>query len=344
MKEATLHDVATLAGVSTGTVSKYINGKKVGPKNSGKIKAAIEVLDYTPSPLARNFAVGRTYMISLIILAEYPIVDSTWLHELPIIHGINQALMGTPYSLKIEIASAKDDEENIRRIDDYSRTKYTDGIVLLSPWDISDKLLVPLNYRAFPYVVVGGGQFPLPSGSIDFDNRQPVCEITRDMAALGHRRIALIGGFCEQRHMKKREAGYRDALEGLGIAVDERLIVYGDFSLQSGYERAAQLLKMKDAPSAIVCGNDYIASGAIRAAKEMGLAVPEDVAVSGFDNTVVSDATDPAITSVRVPSFEMGLLAMGELLKRLGDKDYVIKNRVVNCEVIRKRSTSPGRA
>ncbi len=339
MKEATLQDVAKLAGVSAGTVSKYINGKVVSPKNREKIRSAIQLLEYTPSPLARNFASGKSYTILLYIIAESPIISSTWQYELPIVHGITDVLQGTMYSLRIEIAPVEDVEGCSQKLDSYTRGKYADGILLLSPWEIGEKLLLPLDYRNFPYAVIGGDPTTPRHGFINFDNGRPICEIVGEMADMGARRVGLIGGFREHLHMIDRARGFCEGLACRGIPVDEDLIRYGDFSLQSGYDCTREMLLSPDPPTAIVCGNDNIASGAVRAIKERGLRIPEDVLVSGFDDTIVSDATDPTISTVRTPSYEMGTLAARELLKRVENRDYVIPHHVVECEVIRKQST-----
>jgi len=339
VKDATLQDVAALAGVSTGTVSKYINGQKISPKNVERIKKAIEVLHYMPSPLARNFARGKSFDILLFIIVEHPIVQSTWLHELPIIQGINDRLRGSGYSLKIEIASMEAKKENAARIENYARSKYVDAVILLSPWEISDEILVILDYHAFPYLIVGSGKNARQCCSIDFDNYTPIYEIVGRMREAGHARFGMINGFQNQLYAQQREAAFRDALRDLRLPLREEDVRHGDYSLESGIELCGELLDAPDPPTAIVCGNDYVAAGAIRAIQSRRLSVPGDMLVSGFDDTIVSSAMNPTITTVHVSSYEMGRCATEELLKRLECGEYEIQSRLIKSRVIYKQST-----
>ncbi len=114
---------------------------------------------------------------------------------------------------------------------------------------------------------------------------------------------------------------------------------FGDYSLKSGYTLAGELLSLPNPPTAIVCGNDYIAAGTLRAIREKGIRVPDDMLISGFDNSVVSDATNPTITTVKMPAFEIGAIAAQALLRRIEEPGYVIANQVVQCDIIQKGST-----
>lgn len=340
LKKATLSDVASLAGVSIGTASKYINGKPVSSQNARRIQSAIDKLAYAPNALAQSFASGKTDTILLYTINEYPIKDSTWMYELPIIHGLTDVLQERGYNLKIELASVSESEANARKIDHYVRSKYVDGIILISPWEIPADLILPMEYHKLPYVAVGSESTGRREGFIDIDNAQPIHDIVHSMYRKGCRKFALIGGFKEHRHMMYREKGFRKALQELELPIRPEWICYGDYSLQSGFDHTKQFLASKDLPDAIVCGNDFIASGVIRACHEMGVAVPEKLMVSGFDDTAVSDATFPSITSVSVPAYDMGAIAGHELLRKLNSPDYSIPNQILSCTVREKGSTS----
>ena len=339
MQKPTLADVAALAGVSTGTVSKYINGLPVRPKNQQKIQSAIDRLHYTPSTLARSFASGRSYTVLLMIIAESPIVTSTWLHELPIILGLTEAVNAKGYSIKIEINALDETEQNLRKIDSYSRGKSDDAIVILSPWEPDARLIHPLEYYGIPYVIIGSDSSGRNTGYIDFDNQQPMQDLVQLMYDAGGREFALIGGFEKQRHMIYRTKGYLKKLEELRLPNKAGRVAYGDYSLKSGYEAAMKLLTSDDPPDCILCGNDYIASGAVRAAHELNISIPEALMISGFDNSVVSEATFPSITSVSAPVREMGYTAGRELMKRLEDPEYVIQNQLLKCAIVPRDST-----
>lgn len=339
-KSATLRDVATLSGVSSGTVSKYLNGGKVKKVNRINIENAIQVLDYSPSSVARSFARGKTNVIMLFIITESPIVPSTWVHEQPIIQALCDAIADTDYSLQIRIASKDQNQSNKDDIENCIKRKAVDGMVLLSSWDIDPSIMTALDYYSFPFVIIGSGGGTTRKETVDFDNSTPIYSLVSHLYALGHERFALIGGFREQVHMMKREKGFRRALKDAGVLVDERMILFGDYSLASGFELASSILVLDNPPTAIVCGNDNIAVGAIKAARKLGLAVPDNVSISGFDDSLVSEAIDPKITTVHAPSYEMGKVAIAELFRKLKDIHYVIPNTVLDSTLLLKESTA----
>ena len=305
-----------------------------------KVKTAIEHLNYTPSALARSFASGKSYTILLMILAESPIITSTWLCELPIIHALMEVLKNSSYSLKFEIASLEDQKGNLTKINDCARSKSADGIILLSPWEPDPKLFHPLEYYGIPYVVIGSDSSGRKTGYINADNQQPIYDLVHLMYEAGGREFALIGGFEMQRDMQFRTKGYLKALYDLELTVDRSRIVYGDFSLKSGYENTLQILTAPNPPDCILCGNDNIAAGAVCAANELNIHIPGQLMISGYDNTVVAEAVSPGITSVSFPSHELGRIAGIELLKKLEDPDYLIPNQLLQCSIFQRKSTA----
>lgn len=338
-KKATLRDVATLSGVSTGTVSKYLNGGRIKDSNRISIQNAIQMLDYSPSSVARSFALGKSNVVTLFIITESPIVSSTWVHEQPIIQALNDVIVSTNYNLQIRIGSKDESINNKINIENCIRSKSTDGIVLLSPWEIDNSIITTLDYYDFPFVIIGSGRDVNRSETVDFDNSSPIHQLVIYLHKLGHEEFALIGGFREQVHMMKREKGFRSALKEAGIDIDEERILYGDYSLFSGYKLTSKLLKQKQPPTAIICGNDNIAAGAVRAIKEVGLKVPYDISVSGFDDSVVSAALEPQITTVRAPAYEMGKVAITHLLRKLQNRSYKIPNIILDSILLIKGST-----
>ncbi len=340
MKRAsTLRDVATLAGVSLGTVSKYLNGGTVREMNRIKIQKAIDALQYLPNHIARNFALGKSKAVTLFLITETPIVASTWGYEQPIIQALNDRIKATDLSLQMRIASKDDNAHTLKVIEESIRSKSTDGIVLLSAWIIDSAAVSLLDYYGFPFVIIGSSEDIRRAETVDFDNQSPVYSLVTQLYRWGHRRFALIGGFSEQTHMIRREKGFRTALRDAGLSLDERCVRFGDYSLDSGYELTTEVLKQRPQPTAIVCGNDNIAAGAIKAAHALGLKVPDDISISGFDNSVISEALTPRITTVQPPSYEMGRIAMDQLLMKLEDPAYRIPNTVLESTLLLKDST-----
>lgn len=338
-KNSTLRDVATLSGVSTGTVSKYLNGGRIKNTNRISIQNAIQALNYSPSSVARSFALGKSNVIVLFIITESPIVSSTWVHEQPIIQSICDTIASTEYGLQIRIASKDENSNNKRDIENCIRSNSADGVILLSAWEIDNSIVSTLDYYGFPFIIIGSGEDTKRSETVDFDNSSPIRQLVSYLCSLGHERFALIGGFKEQVHMMRREKGFRSALRDAGIEINESMILFGDYSLVSGYELASELIRKDDPPTAIICGNDNIAAGAIKAIRASGFNVPKDISVSGFDDSVVSEALEPKITTVRAPSYEMGKVAIAYLLKKLEDRRYHIPNTVLDSVLLFKEST-----
>lgn len=339
MKIATLQDVADLAGVSAGTVSKYINGQKIRPRNAQLVQKAIEELNYKPSSLARNFARGRTFDVLLFVIVEHPIVSSTWLYELPMIQGANDLLRDTAYNLKMEIAYATNPEQNRQRLQDCIAGRFVDAIMLLTPWEIDPDLVDILDESQLPYVLLGGSN-EINCKVFDFDNETPIYDLVTQLYKDGHRRFAMLSGFKNQLHTIRRERGFLNAVRDLGLSEVDTPMLHGDYSLNSGIEMADELLTLPNPPTAFICGNDYIAAGAIRSIQNHGLSVPDSVAVTGFDDTDVAMAVTPTITSVKIPSYDIGKIAAAELLAWLNDDNYCIQSPAITCQIVYRQSTA----
>ena len=337
MKKPTLYDVARLSGLSLGTVSGYINGKRVSEKNSAKIKDAIDVLKYMPQSAARSLASGKSYFILLFVMVESPIVSSTWMQELPIVQGISDFLNGSGYSLGIEIADVSKTNENNLALERIVLNRNADGVILISPWKLNDSVLTILKYHKFPYILIGGGDYS--ENVVDFDNKTSIYDLVCCQYDKGHRKIAFIGGFENQDYVRQRKNGFCAAHQALGLPDPKQYIKYGDYSLESGYAYTMELLEMDESPTMIVCCNDYIAAGAIKAIVSMGLRIPQDIAVSGFDDTTIATIMTPTITSIQVPSYDIGKTAIQELLRKVEDSSYEVQNTYINCKIVYREST-----
>ena len=160
---------------------------------------------------------------------------------------------------------------------------------------------------------------------------------------LGHRRIATITGPLELLSSRARLDGFRGALERSGIAVDEQLVRHGDFRVKAGYEQARSLLRLEDPPSAIFAGNDLSALGVLRAAREAGLRVPEDLSVVGFDDIPIAEWSTPSLTTVRQPLTEMAVMAVRTLLEGAGSGASPMRRIELATDLIVRESTASPR-
>ncbi|MDH7475733.1 MAG: LacI family DNA-binding transcriptional regulator [Anaerolineae bacterium] len=319
-KRVTSQDVAELAGVSRTTVSFVLNnvpGMKISQETRQRVLEAARQLNYYPASAARSLARGRTNFIGLV-LCQSPtsIFADAFLPE--VIRGLGEVAQEHGFRILLESV------EDVTRPDAYIslvREKYIDGLIVSGPRS-DDAQLPQLAQEGFPIVLLGQLN-DVNFCFVDVDNVGAARMATEHLIALGHQRIGLITNAPPQYTASRdRQRGYRLALEAHGIAYDPNLVRYGNFREESGYEAMSQLLKLTERPTAMFVACDLVAFGAMEAIKEHGLAIPEDIALVGFDDVRLAPYVDPPLTTVRLPAYEQGRRA-GDLLIRLirGEKD-----------------------
>lgn len=341
MRNITLKDVAKLAGVSVGTVSRYINHHpSVSEKNARKIQAAIDKLEYVPNLTAQNLAKGISNNILLYIIQEDPILMTTWLYELPIIQGINDYLKNTEYSLQIAIDSIDDCKSIKKSINKYINNKLVDGLMILTTFDIDKSIIIRLVDSKYPFVLTGIDNSIQPENGVLFDNYGAINQIMAYLYKLGHRKIGFIGGTKEQQHAKYRKKAYFDSIRKFGLTTSDKWVKDGDYSVSCGYNLMNEILSAYEQPTAIVCGNDYIAAGAIKAIREKGLDVPYDYSVTGFDNNIISEIVEPNITTMSIPLQEVAEFSIKKLINIIKNPDQITQEQIFSCKMIVGGSTS----
>lgn len=340
MQSVTLKDVARLAGVSVGTVSRYINNHpSVSKKNSIKVQRAIDKLGYIPNQTAQNLAKGVSNNLLLYIIQEDPILASTWLYELPIIQGVYDYLKGTDYSLQVAIDSIENSKRINNFINECINNKRVDGMIILTSWEVDKTSLIRLVDSKFPFILIGNENPIGPENEVLFDNYGAISQVMDHLYKLGHRRIGYISGTKEQQHAKQRIKAYFDNLQRLNLVTNEKWVKYGDYTVESGYTLMGEILNSREQPTAIVCGNDYLAAGAIKAIKERGFSVPLDYSVTGFDDSIVSRVVEPDLTTVSVPLQKLAELAIKKLINIINFPDNEITKQVLSCEMVIGAST-----
>jgi LacI family transcriptional regulator len=305
---ATINDVARVAEVSIKTVSRVINREpKVAQLTRARVEAAIVALEYRPSIPARQLAGARTYMISLLF--DGP--GSSYIQQLQL--GAIRQCQRHGYHLTIEAVDLASPtlEDDLKRILGTSRS---DGYIVAPPVSDDVSVLKVLEGAGVSYTridpKVGYGSSP----SVTIDDERAADQITSYLAALGHRRIALVKGPPGHGSSELRLRGYRSALKAAGIAYDVELVVQGEFTTRSGAEAAERLLGLADRPTAIFAGNDDMALGVILSANRQGLRVPKDLSVCGFDDSPLAMQLDPSLTTIRQPVAEMAAHAADMLI------------------------------
>ncbi|KRB07564.1 LacI family DNA-binding transcriptional regulator [Lysobacter sp. Root690] len=309
-----IEDVAEAAGVSMKTVSRVLNQEpNVSEDTRKRVEAAARKLQYRPNPSARSLAGQRSYLVALL----YDNPSSNYLMEVQA--GMLDACIAHHYNLMLAPVTYGE-RKFVTHVDEIIQHSRADGLVLTPPLTDHPGLMKRLGQLGIPYANISpklrGGRI-----GVVLDEERAVREMMAHLVSLGHRRIAHIKGHPEHGASQWRLNGYRDGLAAAGIEYDPSLVIEGDFHYDTGAICAQRLLLMDNPPTAIFAANDDMAAGTIRTASEMGLSIPGDVSVCGFDDTPISRQIYPPLTTVRQPTREMGRLATHELFKRIKAPD-----------------------
>lgn len=303
----TLRDVASLAGVSHQTVSRVINGAPgVLPATLARVESAIQELDYRPHAIARSMAQGRTN--TLACLAPN-LTDFTYASNM---EGAESVAREQGYYLLC--ASFADEAQFEALVDELVAPRRVDGLIVISPY-------VELPVRRLPEgtaaVLMGGCQRDDVQSLVYLDNHEAACMATRHLIGLGHRRIAQVTGPMTEDCAQERHRGYAGALATAGVDADPALVAAGDWSATSGYTALREILGRAPDVTAVVAQNDRMAVGIIRAARELGLRVPADLSVIGFDDMPLASYFDPPLTTMRQDTFAIGQACARLLIDQL---------------------------
>lgn len=329
----TIAAIAEEAGVSVPTVSKVINGRlDVASSTRARVEEVIRRTGYRPRRAASS---GRVGLLELV----FHQLDSPWALEIitSVEHVAAQHRLGVVLS---ELGGAHRPRQ--QWLDDVLRRRPRGVIFVLS--ELEPEQRRQLETRSIPYVVVDtAGEQPQGVPTVGSANWAGGLAATRHLLELGHRRIAVISGPTDVLCSRARVDGYRSALEEAGVAFDPSLVRYGDFYVGGGYDRGRDLLEAVPRPTAIFAGSDYQALGVLRAARELGLRVPEDLSVVGYDNLPVTEWIAPPLTTVNQPLGEMAATATRMVLS-MAHGDQPANRRIdLATELVVRESTAPPR-
>jgi LacI family transcriptional regulator len=312
-KTVTIYDVAKAAGVSVSTVSRVLNDKvDVASETQERVLAVIDQLEYTSNLAARSMRSRKKNLIGLVV----PDIGSPY--SIEIMKGINRAIADSPFDLLVYTTG------DVKKSGAASHEQYyvsllnnsiTDGAIVVASAAsgfVSDAPIVSVDPHGDP--IEGEPSYPFVQGT----NYQGAIEAMEYLLGLGHTRIGFITGRPEIGSGQRRLKGYKDALVDAGIEVDDRLIVAGDFTTDSGYQCGLTLLQMENPPTAIFAANDQSAIGVFEAAEELGVRVPDDCSIVGFDN--ISEAKYLGLTTIDQCLEKMGYIAVQMLIKLIEDE------------------------
>lgn len=303
-KRPTLEMVAQRAGVGRGTVSRVINGSaQVSPRTREAVHSAIAELGYSPNQAARTLVTRRTDTVALVVSEPRDRLFADPFFA-DIIRGVSSVLHERDQQLMLTTARSEVEHE---RVGDYLSGFHVDGALLVS-LHRDDPLSARLDEAGVP--VVHGGRPHSPDQPapycVDIDNVGGARAATRHLLDRGCRRVATITGPQDMNAGVERLRGYHEVMAASGMEVDERLVVQGDFSVEGGAEAMRRILDTGPVPDGVFVASDMMAIGGLRVLRSRGLRVPEDVAVVGYDDTVMAQHSDPPLTTVHQPTVRMG--------------------------------------
>ncbi len=330
---ATINDVARKAGVSVATVSYVLNGKdRVSAQSERRVKRAIEALHYTPSGTARKLKLGRSSIIGFVadnIANRFPA---------HLVQGLANAATAQGYA--VLISDLHDDPSAERRALDLLVHEQVEAIVYCGFGAAEDRLL-RIHRAGTPVVVVDKPPVSPLLPSVLIDNAGSLTLALDHLLALGHRELRFISGDPNNRNTALRNEAFNSFLCRHGLPVSPAHILMGTYSLQHGYETARRLVNESPAFTAVVCGDDMIAFGAIAGFKSCRLRIPEDVAVVGFADDPLAGVMDPGLTTIHYPMVEMGQRAF-EVFRSLRDSgSRSIPHEELVTSLVVRRSTDP---
>jgi len=310
----TLEQIAKLAGVSRSTVSRVVNNHPgVRPEVRDQVWQVIQQVGYQPHAAARSLATRRTQIIGLIIPRAVTALftDPFFPH---LIRGMAEACNNHHYHLMLSLFSSQVEQEDLyRRV---LRSGYLDGVIVASTM-LNDPIIPRLLQDSVPFVSVG--RYPDQRVNyVDADNVSGARMAVEHLLRLGRQRIATITGPLGMIPGQDRLEGYGQALASHGLPVDDRLIAEADFTEGGGWASMQRLLPQR--PDAVFVASDMMAIGAVKAVKEAGLRIPDDVAIVGFDDLPVASIVEPALTTIRQPIDRLGTTAVEMLISLIEGK------------------------
>lgn len=331
----TLEDVARAAKVSTATVSRCLNQSgKVTKDTRDRVMQAVERLGYTPNFGARALAAKRTQTIGAIIPTMENAIFARGLQ------AFQETLNEKGYTLLVS-STGYDPEKEAEQI----RTllaRGADGLLLIG-YDRDESLYNYLETRDIPYLISWAHRPGEEHPAIGFDNFQSIFELTELVLKKGHRQVAIISGFTKGNdRAADRVKGIRAAMEQAGIDGKTVPCIERPYTVQDGGEALEVLMKRSTQPTAVMCVNDVLAVGALQKAQDLGLTVPNDVSITGFDDIELASLVTPKLTTVHVPHRHMGSLAAQELVnlieKKVSPRSFQLKSSVIHRNSLASRS------
>ena len=310
----TLEEIARLAEVSVSTVSRALSNRNYPLKEvtRQRILKLAEEMEYKPNLVARSLQNNRSHLVGVVVdRMQSPFSAAT-------VQGIQDGLRNKGYSISIAYSN-RDKDLAIEAINSFY-SRQADGIIIINSWlhTYNDPIQ---SMQDRPFVFVNRVFGNCLRNCVGPGDRYGAQLATQHMIDLGHRRIGYINGREDWLEAQNRFTGYRDTLLQCGLPVDESMIAQGDWGVESGYQAAKKLMALAERPTAIFTANDIMALGAMYAIQDAELKIPADIAIVGYDDRDFAAWIRPALTTIRMPSLEMGQAAARLLLQQFAGEE-----------------------
>jgi LacI family transcriptional regulator len=329
-KRATIRDVGRAARVSHQTVSRVINGETcIAPDTRAKVERAIAALGFRPSHIARSLVSRSTKTIGLVMGD----VASPFFPDL--VRGAEDVLSEAGYCLILS-NSSRDPRRELRNVR-HLLERNTDGLILGAPQSAPDELRDLAERAAVPMVFLNRDVKGPHVASVWIDWRAATTAVVKYLTDLGHRRVGLVVPSREEIRFANREDWYRWALGRADLVPDPPLILHEPITIEGGYRAGQRLLGQPDRPTAAICHSDVMAIGLLQACRDLGVRVPGDLSVVGWDDVPYASLVTPALTTVRVPRYVLGQAAARRLLDLIAGRPAADPHPL-SLELVRRAS------
>ena len=338
---ATMRDVALLAGVSTATVSHVVNGsKKLSPETTERVLRAISQVNYTPNTLAKSLRMGQSRTVGVLV------EDIRGLPVASIVSGISETLSKSGYKTILHDLHLLEKLYNqYEQIGTY-RERINEGVTLLKSSNVDGIIYVAMHDRHLDYLLDPMDTplvFAYSHGTekdtyVTYSNRDSAADMTRYLLDHGHTRIGVIAGHPHSYLTGQRLLGIQMALQQAGLVLPAEYIRYGDWEYDSGRTQTQALLSLSPVPTAIFAMNDLMAAGCIAVLTERGIRVPQDMAVAGFDNREIASYLQPPLTTITLPTTEIGVRAALHIIDRINAPATLPMREIIHCAIVERSS------
>jgi LacI family transcriptional regulator len=332
----TINDVARLAEVSNATVSHVINKtRNVNPETTEKVEWAIRELNYQPNEQARSLKTGQSRLIGVM---NYYSVD-------PYFSEVLSSLEASAHAAGYNVLLRHTERygENQGEAISAWRNKSIDGLIFNSPY-VTEGFYDQIDTLGCPSVFLHINDPAFKGNTIRVNDLEASEEATRYLIKLGHKRIACIAGCAlEYQTASQRRIGYEKALRAAGLPVREDYFLCTEYSIQESYNKFKALMGMPEPPTALFTYSDLLAIGAIRAAADLGLSIPGDVSIIGYDDIELASYSVPRLTTIYQDKKQIGELAVSQILKHIQNPDLPPEEIVLSTRLVIRESTGPAK-